>query len=203
MSELKKYDGEGFVSIEAADLLWAVEPNTDLMHMAVVRQLNNARVGTACTKTRMEVRGGGRKPWKQKGTGRARAGSRTSSIWRGGGVSFGPKPRSFTTSMNRKMVARAFSSALTCQREQVVVVSDANLNMNRTAEFAALLAKLGMAKQKVLVVSDYNEALHRATRNLPMVSVVSPKNLGVVDILDHQALIVAEGSLQLLEGRLV
>lgn len=201
MSALKKYDGQGFVSIEATDLLWGAEPNTDLMHMAAVRQLNNARVGTACTKTRMEVAGGGKKPWKQKGTGRARAGSRTSSIWRGGGVSFGPKPRSFATSLNRKMAARALSSALSAQREQVVVVADSLLNLNKTNEFNALLGKMGLADQKVLVVADYSEALHRVTRNLRQVSVVSPKNVGVVDVLDHQALVIAEGSLPLLEGR--
>lgn len=201
--ELKKFDNQGFVSIEGADLLWGAEPNVDLMHMASVRQLNNARLGTACTKTRSEVRGGGKKPWKQKGTGRARAGSRTSSIWRGGGVSFGPRPHSFETSLNRKMAFRALSSALSVKRESAVVVEDATLNLNKTSEFLALLGKMGLADQKVLVIADYNEALHKVTRNLRQVSVVSPKNVGVVDVLKHDTLLVAEGSLQLLEGRIV
>jgi len=101
------------------------------------------------------------------------------------------------------MAARALSSALSAQREQVVVVADSLLNLNKTAEFNALLGKMGLANQKVLVVADYNEALHRVTRNLRQVSVVSPKNVGVVDVLDHQALVIAEGSLSLLEGRFV
>lgn len=203
--ELKKFDAssQSFVSVAGADLLWGAEPNTDLMHMAVVRQLNNARVGTSSTKTRSEVRGGGKKPWKQKGTGRARAGSRTSSIWRGGGVSFGPKPRSYVSSLNRKMAFRALSSALSARREQVIVIDDAALSLNKTAEFAALLGKLGISGQKVLVIADYSEALHKVTRNLPQVSVVNPKNLGVVDVLKHESLIVAEGSLPLLEGRII
>jgi large subunit ribosomal protein L4 len=203
--ELKKFNATSgeFASIAATDLLWGTEPNTDLMHMAVVRQLNNARVGTASTKTRSEVRGGGRKPWKQKGTGRARAGSRTSSIWRGGGVSFGPKPRSFVSSLNRKMAFRALSSALSIRREQAVVIEDSALHLNKTAEFVALLGKLGVAGHKVLVISGYSEALHKVTRNLPQVSVVSPQNVGVVDVLNHDSLLVAEGALQLLEGRIV
>lgn len=203
--ELKKFDAatQAFTGVTAADALWGAELNIDLMHMAAVRQLNNVRVGTASTKTRAEVRGGGRKPWKQKGTGRARAGSRTSPLWRGGGISFGPKPRSYASKLNRKMVFRALSAALSARREQTIVIDDAVLDFYKTSEFAALLEKMGISGQKVLVVSAYNEALHRATRNLPRVSVVNPKNLGVVDVLNHESLLVTESALQLLEERIV
>ena len=171
--------------------------------MAAVRQLNNARQGNASTKTRTEVRGGGRKPWKQKGTGRARAGSNTSSIWRGGGISFGPKPRSFKTSINRKMSAGAVASALSAQRELVTVIADEQLNVNKTKAFVALLDKVGVQKgEKVLILADYSEALFLASRNLRNVSVINPMNVGVVDILKNSKIIVTQSALSALEGRL-
>lgn len=203
MAELKAYtSASDFGSVEVPENIWAIEPNVDLMQMAVVRQLNNARVGTASTKTRTEVAGGGRKPWKQKGTGRARAGSRTSPVWRGGGQVFGPKPRSFKTDMNRKMVSKALASALSANREQFVVVADDHMNVDKTKAFVALLGKLEVEKgHKVLVLSDYNESLHRATRNIPYVSVVNPQNLGVVDVLNHDRVLVTESALKTIEGR--
>lgn len=199
--ELKNYSGKGEMGTVSVSDAWAVEVNADLMQMAVVRQLNNARVGTACTKTRSEVRGGGRKPWKQKGTGRARAGSRRSPVWRGGGTVFGPKPRSFATALNRKMSAGALASALSTAKDQTIVIDDSHLGVNKTQEFAALLGKLELSGQKVLVLAEYSDALYRATRNLPQVSVVNPKNVGVVDVLKHDSVLVSSSALQLLEGR--
>ncbi len=190
-------------NVEASEAVWGAPVNVDLMQMAAVRQLNNARQGNASTKTRTEVRGGGRKPWKQKGTGRARAGSNTSSIWRGGGISFGPKPRSFKTSINRKMSAGAVASALSAQRELVTVVADEQLNVNKTKAFVALLDKVGVQKgEKVLILADYNEALFFASRNLRNVSVINPMNVGVVDILKNTKIIVTQSALSALEGRL-
>jgi len=199
--ELKSYSGTGEMGTVSVSDAWAVEVNTDLMQMAVVRQLNNARLGTACTKTRSEISGGGRKPWKQKGTGRARAGSNRSPVWRGGGTVFGPKPRSFVTSLNRKMSSGALASALSSAKEQTLVVADQQLGLSKTKEFKALVDKLGFGAQKVLVVAEYNEALFRATKNLANVSVVNPKNLGVVDVLKHDQLLVSSSALQVLEGR--
>ncbi|MGV3526761.1 MAG: 50S ribosomal protein L4 [Candidatus Sericytochromatia bacterium] len=199
--ELKSFTGSDFGTVQASDA-WGTEVNADLMQMAVVRQLNNARQGNACTKTRSEIRGGGRKPWKQKGTGRARAGSTRSPVWRGGGTVFGPKPRSFVTSLNRKMSAGALASALSSAKDNVVVVGDAHLDIAKTKDFGALLTKMGIeAGQKVLIVTDYSENLYRATRNLAHVSVASPKNIGVVDVLKHDKLVVSEAALQILEGR--
>ena len=200
MATLKAYEME---SIEASDKVWATEVNVDLMQMAAVRQLNNARQGNASTKTRMEVRGGGRKPWKQKGTGRARAGSNTSSIWRGGGIIFGPKPRSFRTSINRKMSAGAVASALSSKREQVIAIASEQLNLKKTKEFVALLEKIGVKKnQKVLILAEYSEGLFLASRNLRHVSVINPMNIGVVDILKNDHIIVTESAISALEGRL-
>lgn len=190
-------------NVEASEAVWGAPVNVDLMQMAAVRQLNNARQGNASTKTRTEVRGGGRKPWKQKGTGRARAGSNTSSIWRGGGISFGPKPRSFKTSINRKMSAGAVASALSAQRELVTVIADEQLNVNKTKAFVALLDKVGVQKgEKVLILADYSEALFFASRNLRHVSVINPMNVGVVDILKNSKIIVTQSALSALEGRL-
>ncbi|MEZ0374802.1 MAG: 50S ribosomal protein L4 [Candidatus Sericytochromatia bacterium] len=201
-TELKSYSGAGEMGTVSVSDAWAVEVNTDLMQMAVVRQLNNARTGTACTKTRSEVRGGGRKPWKQKGTGRARAGSRRSPVWRGGGTVFGPKPRSFATAMNRKMSSGALASALSTAKDQTLVVADAHLGVNKTKEFEALLGKLGVSKgEKVLVLAEYSEALYRATRNLSQVAVINPKNVGVVDVLKHDRILVSASALLVLEGR--
>lgn len=190
-------------NVEASEAVWGAPVNVDLMQMAAVRQLNNARQGNASTKTRTEVRGGGRKPWKQKGTGRARAGSNTSSIWRGGGISFGPKPRSFKTSINRKMSAGAVASALSAQRELVTVIADEQLNVSKTKAFVALLDKVGVQKgEKVLILADYSEALFFASRNLRNVSVINPMNVGVVDILKNTKIIVTQSALSALEGRL-
>lgn len=199
--ELKSYSGTGEMGTVSVSDAWAVEVNADLMQMAVVRQLNNARLGTACTKTRSEISGGGRKPWKQKGTGRARAGSNRSPVWRGGGTVFGPKPRSFVTSLNRKMSSGALASALSSAKEQTLVVADQQLGLSKTKEFKAFVDKLGFGAQKVLIVAEYSEALFRATKNLANVSVVNPKNLGVVDVLKHDQLLVSSSALQVLEGR--
>lgn len=189
-------------NVEASEAVWGAPINVDLMQMAAVRQLNNARQGNASTKTRMEVRGGGRKPWKQKGTGRARAGSNTSSIWRGGGIAFGPKPRSFRSSINRKMSAGAVTSALTSKREQVIVIADEQLNVNKTQAFAALIEKIGVKKgEKVLILANYNESLFLASRNLRNVSIINPMNIGVVDVLKNNNIIVTQSALSALEGR--
>jgi large subunit ribosomal protein L4 len=189
-------------NVEASEAVWGAPINVDLMQMAAVRQLNNARQGNASTKTRMEVRGGGRKPWKQKGTGRARAGSNTSSIWRGGGVSFGPKPRSFRSSINRKMSAGAVASALSSKRDQVTVIADEQLNVNKTKAFVALLEKVGVKKgEKVLILANYNESLFFASRNLRNVSIINPMNIGVVDVLKNNNILVTQSALSALEGR--
>lgn len=201
--ELKSFtEASDFGTVDVPEAVWAIEPNVDLMQMAAVRQLNNARLGTASTKTRTEVRGGGKKPWKQKGTGRARAGSSRSPVWRGGGITFGPKPRSFRTSINRKMSAKALASALSANREQVVVVADQHLDVSKTRDFEALLSKLGVESgKKVLLLTGYSENLYRATGNIRRVKTVDPRNLGVVDVLNHDTILVASSALETLQGR--
>jgi large subunit ribosomal protein L4 len=204
---LKKFDAstQAFSSVDASEGLFNLDSNVDLMHMAAVRQMNNARLGTASTKTRAEVRGGGKKPWKQKGTGRARAGSSRSPLWKGGGTSFGPKPRSFATSLNRKMASKAVASALSTVKERIVVIADSALNnLGKTADANKLMQAMTVAAgQKVVIISDYSDALSRATSNLPLVKVVSPAFIGVVDVLNADHVVIAESALQILERRLL
>lgn len=200
---LKKHDGKkAGKTTKVNEEVWTAEFNSDLVHQSLVRQHANQRVGTACTKTRAEVRGGGRKPWKQKGTGRARAGSRNSPLWRGGGVIFGPKPRSYSKKMNKKMRRRAFQATLAEQKDLVMIVADKAFDFNKTAEFLQLLDKLKIERSaNTLLLSRYNESIHRSTRNLGQVTVVDPRNVGVHDLLKANHILVVESALEDLEKR--
>jgi large subunit ribosomal protein L4 len=196
-------DGEKASQVTLADEIFGLTPNTHVMHLAVRRELANARAGTANSKTRSEVRGGGKKPWKQKGTGRARAGSNRSPLWRGGGVIFGPKPRSFGFDMPKKMRRLAMKSALSvaAQEGKLQVVSDFAFISEPKTHLAAqfFINKLGLSGRKVLVLADYkgadNENLALATRNLKEVKLRLPLNLSVKDLILADAVIATEQAL--------
>ena len=172
---------------------------TDLIHRAVVRQLANARQGTASTLTRAEVAGGGRKPYKQKGTGRARQGSIRTPLRPGGGVVFGPKPRSYTLTMNRKERRLALRTALMSRVDDIIVVQGfgAGLDTPKTKEITAALARLGIELgAKVLVVLDgASEAVRRSVRNLEKVKLIAADQLNVFDLLHANKLVVSEEAL--------
>ena len=172
---------------------------TDLVHRAVVRQLANARQGTASTLTRAEVAGGGRKPYKQKGTGRARQGSIRTPLRPGGGVVFGPKPRSYTVAMNRKERRLALRTALMSRIDDITVVKGfgAGLDTPKTKEITAALARLGIELgAKVLVVLDgASEAMRRSVRNLEKVKLIAADQLNVFDLLHANKLVVSEEAL--------
>ncbi|MBD2325909.1 50S ribosomal protein L4 [Alkalinema sp. FACHB-956] len=163
------------------------ESAAHIVHRALVRQLANARQGTACTKTRSEVSGGGRKPWRQKGTGRARAGSNRSPLWRGGGVIFGPKPRDYSQKMNRKERRLALRTALQSRVADLIAVEDfaANLERPKTKEVLAAFQRWGVeADSKVLlIVSERQENVWLSVRNVERVRIISASNLNVYDIL--------------------
>ena len=171
----------------------------DLIHRAVVRQLANARQGTASTLTRAEVAGGGRKPYKQKGTGRARQGSIRTPLRPGGGVVFGPKPRSYTQTMNRKERRLALRTALMSRVDDIIVVQGfgAGLDTPKTKEITAALARLGIELgAKVLVVLDgASEAVRRSVRNLEKVKLIAADQLNVFDLLHANKLVVSEEAL--------
>ena len=184
----------------ALDLKVAKETSAqDLVHRAVVRQLANARQGTASTLTRAEVAGGGRKPYKQKGTGRARQGSIRTPLRPGGGVVFGPKPRSYTLAMNRKERRLALRTALMSRITDITVVKGfgAGLETPKTKEITAALQRLGIdAGAKVLLVLDgATEAVRRSVRNLEKVKLIAADQLNVFDLLHANNLVVSEEAL--------
>ncbi len=172
---------------------------TDLVHRAVVRQLAHARQGTASTLTRAEVAGGGRKPYKQKGTGRARQGSIRTPLRPGGGVIFGPKPRSYTLAMNRKERRLALRTALMSRVADITVVKGfgADLDTPRTKEITAALGRLGIeADTKVLVILDNpSEAVRKSVRNLKTVKLIAADQLNVFDLLHASTLVLSEEAL--------
>ncbi len=163
------------------------ETASHVVHRALVRQLANTRQGTASTKTRSEVRGGGRKPWRQKGTGRARAGSSRSPLWRGGGVTFGPKPRDFSLKMNRKERRLALRTAFQSRVEDLVVVADfaENLPRPKTKELVQALARWGVEPESkvLLIVAERDEMVYLSARNIAKLRLISANNLNVFDIL--------------------
>ena len=171
----------------------------DLMHRAVLRQQAHARQGTACTLTRSEVRGGGRKPYKQKGTGRARQGSIRTPLKPGGGISFGPKPRTYNLAMNRKERRLALRTALMARIDDVTVVKDfgASLEAPKTREITDALGRLGVAAcSKVLIVlTNPSDVVRRSVRNLEKVKLISADQLNVFDLLHANALVLGEEAL--------
>ena len=195
-----KWDGKkgGKVSL---DLKVAKESSaSDLIHRAVLRQLANKRQGTASTLTRSEVRGGGRKPYKQKGTGRARQGSIRTPLRPGGGVIFGPKPRSYNLDMNRKERRLALRTALMSRISDLTSVEDfaSNLNEPKTKEIIEGLTRLGIDKQaKVLVIlDDPSITIKKSINNIPNVKLIKADQLNVFDILNANKLVIGESAIQ-------
>ncbi|HIK35329.1 MULTISPECIES: 50S ribosomal protein L4 [unclassified Thermosynechococcus] len=194
-------DWQGADSGEATLDLVTAKPETasHIVHRALVRQLANARQGTASTKTRAEVRGGGRKPWRQKGTGRARAGSIRSPLWRGGGVIFGPKPRDYHQKMNRKERRLALRTALMSRVEDLIVVQDfaEHLPRPKTKELVTALQRWGIKpEQKVLLlVEDIAEMVALSARNVPTLKLLRADQLNVFDLLYADRIVATTGAI--------
>lgn len=189
------------------DKVFAVEPNIHVMHLALKRQLNNARQGSANSKTRAEVSGGGRKPWKQKGTGRARAGSIRSPLFAGGGVSFGPKPRDYATNLPQKARKLALKSALSAKLDAVTVVKDfSELTEPKTKVMAKILSDIKVSG-KILIIADIkaeeNKNLELAARNIASVKLLLPSNLNVKDLVEADSIVVTENAINEITERLV
>ena len=204
--KLLSTQGSQLGEIELQGSVFGVEPNTHVMYLALKRQLNNARFGLASAKTRAEVSGGGKKPWKQKGTGRARAGSLRSPLFRGGGVIFGPKPRSFETALPQKERKLALKSALSSKFDTIKVVKDfSEINEPKTKVMVKALKDLD-AQGKILIIADVtteeNKNLLLSARNIPSVKLLLPSNLNVKDIVEAQTIIVDEKSIDFITERL-
>ena len=202
MANVSVYNMEGkeVGSIELNDAVFGVEVNEHLVHMAVVSQLANNRQGTQSAKTRSEVSGGGRKPWRQKGTGHARQGSTRSPQWTGGGVVFAPKPRDYSFKMNKKEKRIALLSALSSKvADNKIVVLDAfNLDEVKTKKFAEVMSNLKVDKALVVIEGE-NKNVVLSGRNIPTVKVSATNEINTYDVLKYETLVVTKAAVEKLE----
>jgi large subunit ribosomal protein L4 len=189
--------------VELSEAVFGAEVKPHLLHEVVVWQLAKRRAGTACTKIRKEVRGGGRKPWRQKGTGRARSGSRRSPLWRGGGTIFGPKPRDYNYNVPKKVKKAALRSALSSKlgEEKLTVLKGFDLESIKTKDFVAVLSNLSTF-DCLVVIPTADEMVEKSGRNVPKVKVLRAEGLNVYDILKHDRLLLLEGAVAGIEEAL-
>jgi large subunit ribosomal protein L4 len=195
--EVKNLDGQAVKELSLADEVFATKPNQSLLWEAVKQYLASQRRGTHSTKSRGEVRGGGKKPWRQKGTGRARAGSIRSSLWRHGSIAHGPKPRDYSYALPHKMLRGALRSALASifQEKRLVVVDQFNLQEPKTKLFAAALEKLGLHRAVLVVNEGTNRNLELSSRNIEGCDLVRHHELHPYHLLSHDRLLISEGAL--------
>lgn len=202
MANVSVYNIEGkeVGSIELNDAVFGVEVNEHLVHMAVVNQLANNRQGTQSAKTRSEVSGGGRKPWRQKGTGHARQGSTRSPQWTGGGVVFAPKPRDYSFKMNKKEKRIALLSALSSKAadNKIVVLDSFNLDEVKTKKFAEVMSNLKVDKALVVIEGE-NKNVVLSGRNIPTVKVSATNEINTYDVLKYETLVVTKAAVEKLE----
>lgn len=193
-------DGQQVDEIELKDEIFGVEVNEHIMHAAVVQYLAKQRQGTQSAKTRAEVRGGGRKPWRQKGTGRARQGSIRAPQWTGGGVVFAPKPRDYSFKLNKKVKRLALKSALTSkvQNNNLIVLDELKLDEIKTKNMKKVLDNLKVSKALIVTESD-NKNVILSARNLPNVKTAAVNTINVYDILKYESFVVSKDVLQTIQ----
>ncbi|GAF22587.1 MULTISPECIES: 50S ribosomal protein L4 [Shouchella] len=187
--------------IELADAVFGIEPNNSVLHDAVIMQQASLRQGTHKTKGRSEVRGGGRKPWRQKGTGRARQGSIRSPQWVGGGVVFGPTPRSYSYKLPKKVRRLALKSALSSkvQGSELVVLDTLSFEEIKTKSMKEVLASLSVESKALVVTADYNENVALSARNLPGVTFLTADSVNVLDLLKHGKVVITKDAVEKVE----
>ena len=202
MSNVSVYNMEGkeVGTLELNDAVFGVEVNEHLVHMAVVRQLANNRQGTQKAKTRSEVRGGGRKPWRQKGTGHARQGSTRAPQWTGGGVVFAPTPRDYSFKLNKKEKRAALKSALSSRvaENKLVVVDELKFDTIKTKDFAKVLSNLNVDKALV-VLNDNDTNVVMSAKNIPTVKTASTSTINVYDILKYNTVVVTKDAVNTIQ----
>ena len=200
--EVKNIKNENVGEIDLNDLIFNREVKNYVLHEVVRQQRAARRNGTASTKTRKDVRGSGAKPWRQKGTGRARAGTRKSPIWRGGGTTFGPKPRDYSFKLNRKVKQQAVAMALSARYQEgnLVVLDDFTLEAVKTKEFVSIMEVLEL-NNALIVVDSENEELSKSSRNVPGYRVMKTDGVNVYDILLHEKLVLLQPAIERLEER--
>ena len=197
--------GEKKSDISLNKELWAIEPNDAVLYDAITLSRNSLRQGTASTKTRSEVSGGGAKPWRQKGTGRARQGSTRAPHWRHGGIVFGPHPRDYDKKMNRKERRLALKSALAYKAidNELVVIDAFKLESAKTKEVVSILNNLKVSKNVLIVVDELDENMVLATRNLSNVILLEASEINVLDIISADYMVVTEKAIKMIEEVLV
>ncbi|MEM0011531.1 MAG: 50S ribosomal protein L4 [Candidatus Bathyarchaeia archaeon] len=204
--EILNKEGKVVGQMDLNRSVFGVEPNHTLMHQAVLSYLANQRQGTHSTKTRGEVRGGGRKPWRQKGTGRARQGSIRAPQWVGGGVVFGPKPRDYSFYLSKNERRAALRSALSAKLAdgEIVVVEELRLEEPKTKKMEEILASIGLSNKTVLIVLDETDPnVILSARNLPnVVGIIRAQDLTTYDVLSTEVVLMTKGAVEVLERRL-
>ena len=202
MANVAVYNMEGkeVGTLDLNDAVFGVEVNEHLVHMAVLQQLANNRQGTQKAKTRSEVRGGGRKPWRQKGTGHARQGSTRAPQWTGGGVVFAPTPRDYSFKINKKEKRAALKSALTSrvQENKLIVVDELKLDEIKTKKFAEVMKNLNVDKALV-VINDNDQNIVMSAKNIPTVKVAQTNTINVFDILKYSTVVVTKAAVATIE----
>ncbi|MFJ5966067.1 MULTISPECIES: 50S ribosomal protein L4 [unclassified Bacillus (in: firmicutes)] len=203
MPKVALYNQNGSTNgeIELNDSVFGIEPNESVVFDAILMQRASLRQGTHKVKTRSEVRGGGRKPWRQKGTGRARQGSIRSPQWRGGGIVFGPTPRSYSYKLPKKVRRLAIKSVLSSKviDNNIIVLEDLTLDAVKTKEFAGILKGLSVEKKALVVTADANETVALSARNIPGVTVVEAKGINVLDVVNHEKLLITKAAVEKVE----
>jgi large subunit ribosomal protein L4 len=202
--DVRNMAGETVGEAELRDDIFGLEPHQAVMHQAVVRQLANARLGTVNTRTRSDVSGGGRKPWRQKHTGRARQGSIRAPQWKGGGTVFGPHPRSYRKRMPRKMRRLALRSALSARaaEDAIVVLDELSMVVPRTVDMVAVLDNLSIESSALILMPERDFNVEKSANNIPDVKTLRASCLSVVDILSFDKLVLPLKSLAVIEQML-
>ena len=197
--------GEKVSDVKLNETVWAIEPNDTVLYDAITLTRNAERQGTADTKTRSEVSGGGRKPWKQKGTGRARQGSTRAPHWPGGGIVFGPHPRSYSKKMNKKERRLALKSALSYKviGSELVIIDSLNIADGKTKTMVNILNDLKLNGNILLVVENLNENIVLATRNLPNVILLEASEINTYDVISADVMVVTSEAIKQIEEVLV
>ena len=201
--EVHDVNRASITQVEVNEDVFEKKVNESIYYEVIKMQMANARMGTACTKGRSDVRGGGAKPWRQKGTGRARAGTSRSPIWKGGGIVFGPKPRDYSMNVPKKIKKQALCGAISQKRADgnLTILDKIELNEIKTAKIAEILNKLDL--KSVLIIEEGNKNLVLSAKNIPGVKILSPEGLNLYDILYYKDLVITQPCLEKIQRRLL
>ena len=197
--------GENIGEVSLRDDIFNTKVNKYLVHQAVKRYLANRRRGTASTKNRSEVRGGGAKPWKQKGTGRARAGTNSSPIWVGGGIVFGPTPRDYSFSLPKKMKVAALKSALSdkLENKEIIIIDKLSLKENKTSKMVEILKNLQAFKKPLIITEKEDSIIALSVRNIKGAQVLPVSKINTYDLISHEKIIITKKALKRIEEVLI